>query len=253
MYKEEEQEQEYAIIYFDFDNIWATLLDATNSVSKYNIKDDENLKNIQKDLQKSLEDFLNKILEYLTEKYSVKYIKAYSDFNSLLFSEHVNIVDTLHKYGIKTYTPYVRNNKDMSDRALIIAAIHDVMSKEPEIMEPKLILFTGDIDYLPLFEYISEYTDCEFEIFSFENRLSQGYSEVFYTKNKITKIDELLGINTKELEEAKKLQIFKEYVQEKNLDINKHIDYQRTIRNLNREYYCRFNQNSIKSYIQKLK
>ena len=44
----DKNEKEYAIVYLDFDNIWATILDCTKDLLKYNIEDDKQLQNNMK-------------------------------------------------------------------------------------------------------------------------------------------------------------------------------------------------------------
>jgi len=234
-------------IYIDFDNIWASVLDL---VSEIKLKK-ESKENINK-LERCFIDLIDKVIYEFNDE-NIKYIKAFSDFEKLPFSKQINIIDILHSKGIQTYIPYVRNNKDMSDRALIISAIKDIAIDKRNL--DKIILLTGDIDYLPLFEFLSESTEVSFEIYSFKNRLSDGYKEVFYLKNKLELIDEILDIDSQKLEDSKKFKIFKGYLHEKKLDVitRELTDLKLTITNLNRKYYCNFEEQRIKKYIKRIK
>ena len=236
-------------IYIDFDNIWASILDNVPTLLKRNIEED---KKVQIDIEKEFIQTIDKIVQFSsTKNLNIKFIKAFSDFDKLLFSKYINVIDILHSKGIQTNMPYVRNNKDMSDRALIISAIKDIAIDNREIN--KMLLLTGDIDYLPLFEFLSESTNIEFELLSFKNRFNKGYNEVFYLKNKIHFIDTLVEKDSIKLEDEKKFTIFKNYLDEKQLTvINRNIDLKLIIRNLNREYYCRFEPIKLKKYVSNL-
>jgi hypothetical protein len=236
-------------VYIDFDNIWASILDNVPTLLlKYNI-DEDNEKHIRKEFEYTIDKIIDSIK---SNNANIKFIKAFSDFDKLLFIKDVNVIDILHSKGIQTYMPYVRNNKDMSDRALIISTIKDIAIDKRNIN--KMLLLTGDIDYLPLFEFLSESTIVEFEILSFKNRFNQGYAEVFYLKDKIKFIDTIIERNSLELEDNKKLLMFQKYLENNNIDVKKErVDIKKTIRELNNEYYCRFEHNRIKKFISKLK
>jgi hypothetical protein len=235
-------------VYIDFDNIWASILDNVPTLLKYDI-DEDNKKYITTEFEYTIGKIIDSIK---SNNANIKFIKAFSDFDQLLFIQDINVIDILHTKGIQTYMPYVRNNKDMSDRALIISTIKDIAIDKRNIN--KMLLLTGDIDYLPLFEFLSESTTVEFEILSFKNRFNQGYNEVFYLKDKIKFIDTIIGRNSLELEDNKKLRMFQKYLENNNIDVKKErVDIKKTIRELNNEYYCRFEHYRIKKFISKLK
>ena len=234
-------------LYIDFDNFWNSILDLVTEIRKRDEKD----KNIMNNIENKFNEILDNLLSNLKQKnLEIKFIKAYADFNNLPYSNVINIIDMLHKKGIKTIHPYVRGNKDMSDRALIIGVIDDLFFNENV---DSIFILTGDIDYLPLFDFISSKTEKEFFLISFENRFNNAYKEIFYLENKIVFLDEILSISSKSLECEKKLDIFKEFLETKKLDINKGINYKETMNNLNSYYYCKFDEKLIKELIKKLK
>jgi len=242
-----ENSKSFVGLYIDFDNLWASILDIVPEIKK---KDEDDKSILNKIIQK-LNDTLNQIIKTLEEEnMEIKFIKAYSDYTQLLFNDKINIIDILHKKGIKTIHPYVRGNKDMSDRALIIGVIEDIFFSENVDL---ILVLTGDIDYLPLFEFISSKTEKDFSLISFKNRLNKGYEELFYLKNKILIIDDLLEIDSVELEDEKKFEIFKEFLEEKGLNIDRGIDIKQTRKNLNNYYYCNFEENRIYKLIKRLK
>jgi hypothetical protein len=138
----------------------------------------------------------------------------------------------------------------MSDRALIIGVIEDIFFSENIDL---IFVLTGDIDYLPLFEFISSKTDKDFYLISFKNKFNTAYNEIFYLNDKILFIDELLKINSQDIEYNKKVEIVKEFLKEKNLDIEKGIKYKETIDNLNSYYYCKFDEKLLQKIIKQIK
>lgn len=229
-------------IYFDFDNFWAGLLDTITTISKQKLSEQA-----KKDIEQKFTQTINKILP----NENIKFIKAYSDFDKLPFSKDLNMIDLLHNKGIQTYMPYVRGNKDMADRALIISVIKDIIIEKKKV--EKIIIVTGDIDYLPLFEFLAEDSEVDFELLSFENRFNTAYKDVFYIKNKIRFIDTLIKEKSKELEYEKKLKAFQKYLRENNLSIMDKLNYRKIASQINSENYFRINHNLIRQFVQKLK
>ena len=237
------QEQDSLGIYFDFDNFWAGLLDTVPTLYKLELTE-----NIKKDIEKQF----SKVLEKVLENKNIKYIKSYSDFDKLPYAKDINMIDLLHNKGIQTYMPYVRGNKDMADRALIISVIKDIIIEKKKV--DKIIIITGDIDYLPLFEFLSEDSEVDFELLSFENRFNTAYQDVFYIKNKINFIDKLIDQNSKELENEKKFKVFKEYLEEQKLTvIDKNINFKSVSSKINKEHYFRIESWRMNNFVKKIR
>ncbi len=247
-------------MYIDFDNYYAGLLDMIENV--YYLNDEKVYKEIEKELDKNIHDLLNKIENPFKDnnkneqKNNIVYAKAFSDFNRLPYNESINIIDILHKNGIKTFYPYVRKNKDMSDRALIINVIEDIFFKQKESNNiDTLILLTGDIDYLPLLDFLIEYSKINFYLLTFKNRYSLAYKDIFYMRDKIIFIDDLFGINTEEMEDKKKYKIFSEMILNYENKRDKWLTdsiFRKIISNINNECYFRLEENRAQKSIRNL-
>ena len=246
-------------MYIDFDNCYATLLDRIGNL--YYKDWEEKLYN---DIKKQLEHNIRKLIQDIEkslhngdeQENNIVYAKAFSDFNRLPYNSEINIIDVLHKSGIKTFYPYVQRNKDMSDRALIISVIEDIFFKQKESAGiDTLILLTGDIDYLPLFDFFMEYSKINFYLLTFKNRFSSAYNDIFYMKNRILFIDDLFKIDTTKIEDDKKFKIFsEEIIMQANrgkqwLDEKK---FRTTINDINNKCYFRLEDERAKKFIKRL-
>ncbi len=238
----------YGYVFIDFDNIYSGVIDIIPDLFKKEENDKEKLDKIYYWLDKIIDAIIK---HYKNEKIYIRGIVAYANFNSLPYSNKLNIIDYLHKNGIKTVFPYIRNNKDMSDRALIIGVIEEIFFNPVYI--DYIILLTGDIDYLPLLDFINSKTDKFIELISFENRFNSAYKNIYYLKGKIKFIDELIGINSRDSEDKKYIRILKDFLEAKKLNISEGINFEKTIRNLNNYYIYKFDNEKLKQCIEKIK
>ena len=240
----------YGGIYIDFENLWYSILVIEESFinpKEINEQIEQNLINKLKEIINELINFLNKT--YFTE---IRFIKAYADFANLFLADKLKIINVLRSMGIETVTSYVRGSKDMSDRALIIGVIEDLLHENENLS--KVFILTGDIDFYPLYEFISKNYTKDFFIISFENRLNSKYKEIFFLKDKIIDLDNILNdvLNNKksrELEEYKKKLAIKNHMERNKLDKNKPIDFKRTLEALHKHYpYLRFQKKDLEKF-----
>jgi len=254
-------------LYIDFDNCYASMLDMIEDLyyekNLDTVNDQKKVHDrIKKELDKTIRNLINKIEEHFDisnqseQKNNIVYAKAFSDFNRLPYSESINIIDILHKNGIKTFYPYIRKNKDMSDRALIINIIEDIFFKQKQSNNiDTLILLTGDIDYLPLLDFFIEYSKTNFYLLSFKNRYSPAYDDIFYMKNKIIFIDDLFNVDTTEIEDEKKYKIFSEEIFKCENKTSKWLSdkhFKKTISDINNKCYFRLEEDRAKRFITRL-
>ena len=238
----------YSAVYIDFENFWYSVLSISENI--LNLKDlkEESINEIKNELKEIFEKIINFIEEnYKTE---IRFIKAFADFTNLPLSENrtFKIIDEVRKIGIETVTPYVEGYKDMSDRALIVNVMEDLFYENKNL--DKIFIITGDIDYYPLFEFISRNFRTEFYILSFKNRLNQKYKDIFFMKKKIIEIDNLFGIDSLQKEKEKKQKCIEEHFKMNHL--SGEIDVEKTLNSLKKYYgYLKFTQKDIEFYIKK--
>jgi hypothetical protein len=265
----------YSGIYIDFENFWYSILDQTDDfLSKFDFEEKENendklkenrkkrnesiVKNLKNCIDKNFDTLIEKINSYY--KTQVRFIKAYADFSNLYAAKElkeygINIIDHLRSKGIQTITPYVRGYKDMSDRALILGVVEDLFHENENIN--KIFLLTGDIDYYPLFEFISHNYKKDFYIMSFKSFLNREYYKIFFMKDKIIELDTFLfnDINFSErLDDEKKEKCFLDFVKEKNIVgpiENKR--FKETIYNIGKHYYKNFDEKDIEKFNSRIK
>jgi len=240
----------YGCIYIDFENLWYSILVIEESF----INPKEITKEIEQNLINKLKEILNKLINFLNKTYftEIRFIKAYADFANLFLADKLKIINILRSMGIETITSYVRGSKDMSDRALIIGVIEDLLHENENLS--KVFILTGDIDFYPLFEFMSKNYTKDFFVVSFENRLNSKYREIFFLKDKIIDLDNILndvlnGKKSRELEEEKKKLAIENHVKRNKLDKNKPIDFKKTLEALHKHYpYLRFQKKDLEKF-----
>jgi len=238
----------YSAIYIDFENFWYSVLLIEDSF--VNPKELKSNNGIKENLKQQLKKLITEIIKYIEQnhKTEVRFIKAFADFNNLPIANELKIIDEIREMGIETITPYVSGYKDMSDRALIVSVMEDLLH-ENENLE-KIFIITGDIDYYPLFEFISKNYKNEFYIVSFRNRLSRKYESVFFMKNRIIQLDSLIR---EDFDSIKKEQEKKEKCIENHFKINRlnsNINRKETLEALHKHYpYLKFKERDLEKYI----
>jgi len=240
----------YSAIYIDFENFWYSILLMVDSF----INPKELNNEIKKNLKQQLKNIVIEIIKYIEQnhKTEVRFIKAFADFNNLQIANELKIIDEIREMGIDTITPYVSGYKDMSDRALIVNVMEDLLH-ENENLE-KIFIITGDIDYYPLFEFISKNYKNEFYVLSFKNRLNKKYKNVFFMKNRIIELDNLIDENFDSIkkEQEKKEKCIEEHFKRNRL--NSDINKKATLEALHKHYpYLKFKEKDLEKYINKKK
>ncbi|QCI27992.1 NYN domain-containing protein [Caminibacter pacificus] len=262
----------YSGVYIDFENFWYSVLDfAEDFLSRYDfeekdeteeekrIRQEKNQKTIEF-IKKFLDEKIDLLIEKINDKYKtqVRFIKAYADFSNLYAVKEMkeygfNIIDFLRRKGIQTITPYVRGYKDMSDRALILGVVEDLLHENENIS--KIFILAGDIDYYPLFEFISHNYRKDFFILSFKSVLSREYYKIFFMKNRIVELDNLVfdfDLDSKELRKHKKEKCFKDFMIAKDIRYPiKEENLKKTAENLGKHYYLNFSEKEVKELSDK--
>ena len=197
-------------VYVDFDNVWGGILrflsiDPKKREKKYKVS------GLTLSEKKCFQDILENVLPQLFYKYianhfslyekdvgnaklklgEVRYVKAFSTFSKLPFHNIVgNVPAMLHKYGIEPFNSFLaKDEKDASDRALILEVIEDVFFNKVPV--DHVVIVGGDIDFYPLFSFFYEHSDKDIYIASFRNSLSQDYFRIPLTNGKVIVLDDL--------------------------------------------------------------
>ena len=254
----------YSGVYIDFENFWFSLLDRVEAfLSKFDFEEGKNSKEINQKIKQDIINELDLILDTfinqinIKHKTEIRFIKAYADFTNLYGSKElqnigIDVNDLLRRKGIQTITPYVRGYKDMSDRALILGVVQDLLHENENIN--KIFVIAGDIDYYPLFEFISHNYKKDYYIASFKSLLNKEYEKIFFMKNRIIKLDDFFeNYDSEAQREKKQLKCFEDFVKFKKLDLNRSFDKDETTKNLNTHYYLNFNKDDIDKFILTLK
>jgi len=204
-------------VYVDFDNVWGGILrafgiDPEERQKKYGQKGITTLE--REYLKRTVEVLFPKlffksiaehyyftkgsvyddILKIEVEKATrgeVRYVKAFSTFSKLPFhSEIGNIPAMLHKYGIEPFNSFLaKNEKDASDRTLILEVIEDIFFNKLPI--DHVVIIGGDIDFYPLFSFFYEHSEKNIYIASFKNSISNYYFQIPLTSNRVIILDNL--------------------------------------------------------------